>query len=70
MVTMSPLFSADGFNIKKSLVAAEVNFISEGTLSLAYYDNAHFYISFLFASLGMMRHTLEQKVGKNVGQIM
>ena len=32
---MSPLFSTDGLNMKESLVAAEVNFISEGTPSLA-----------------------------------
>lgn len=32
MAIMSPLFSADGSNMKESLVAAEVNFISEDFL--------------------------------------
>lgn len=31
MVNMSPLFNADGLNMNESLVAAEVNFISEVT---------------------------------------
>ena len=30
MAIMSPLFSTDGLNMKESLVAAEVNFMSEG----------------------------------------
>lgn len=42
------MFSADGFNIKESLAAAEVNFISEVTPSLAC----------------MMPHAFEQKVGE------
>ena len=33
---MSPLHNVVGFNIKESFVAAEVNFISEGTPSFAW----------------------------------
>jgi hypothetical protein len=35
MAIMSPLFKVEGFSIKASLVAADVNLMSDGTPSLA-----------------------------------
>lgn len=39
MAIMSPLLSVVGFSIKESFVAAEVNFMSDGTPSLACQDS-------------------------------
>ena len=62
MAIMSPLFITDGLNMKESLVAAEVNFISEGTPSLACMTVLYLYTSFLLAGLGMTSNTLEQEI--------
>ena len=64
MATMSPLPSVDGLNIKESLVTADINLISEGTLALACMTRVHLYAPFLFACLGMTTHTLEQQIGE------
>lgn len=64
MAIMSPLFRTDGLNMKESRVAAEVNFMSKGTPSLACMTSVHLYVPFLLAGLGMTSHTLEQKVGE------
>lgn len=66
MATMSPLPSVDGLNIKESLVTADINLISEGTLALACMTRVHLYAPFLFASLWMTTHTLEQQIENSV----
>lgn len=40
-ITVSPLLSVAGLSMKESLVAAEVNFISDGTPSLAWMTGRH-----------------------------
>ena len=45
-------------------MAADVNFISEGTPSLACMTVCTFYTPFLFAGFGMTAHALEQQIGE------
>mgnify|MGYP004715003665 CR=1 FL=1 len=49
---MSPLFSTDGLNMKESLVAAEVNFMSEGPPALACMTVCTFIPPFFLPVLG------------------
>ena len=61
---MSPLLSTVGFNINESFVGAEVNFMSDGTPSLACMTVCTLMPPFFLPVSGRTPHTLEQQAGE------
>lgn len=66
MATMSPLLNVDDLNIKESLVAADVNFISEGTPSLACMTACTFMPPFFLPVLGYRPTPLNSRLENSV----